>query len=119
MEEMTVMAEQVEAQTAKAIERAKAPARLPRRLRRKLVGGRLNRTLVYIDQVTKDELRAMSQATGLSQIVLANIAIRSLASSDSIQDLAAQREGELAASGVIQGEGELAASGVIQGEGAA
>jgi hypothetical protein len=47
---------------------------------------------MHIDKDTKEALRAMAAASGLSQIQLANLAIRALAESKAFQETVAEAE---------------------------
>lgn len=63
-----------------------------RRRKRSANGTRLGRELVHIDKDTKEFLREMSIASGLSQIQLASLAIRSLAESNAFNETVAEAE---------------------------
>lgn len=63
-----------------------------RRRKRSANGTRLGRDLVHIDKGTKEFLREMSAASGLSQIQLASLAIKSLAESNAFKEAVAETE---------------------------
>lgn len=65
---------------------------ISRRRKRSANGTRLGRDLVHIDKVTKEFLREMSAASGLSQIQLASLAIKSLAESNAFKEVVAEIE---------------------------
>jgi len=69
-----------------------APVKVSRRRKRSANGTRLGRDLMHIDKDTKEALRAMAAASGLSQIQLANLAIRALAESKAFQETVAEAE---------------------------
>lgn len=80
----------------------KKPAYQPsqRRRKRSKKGNRLSRSLIHVDQSTKDLLVAMSQATGAPQIQLVAYAIKTLSEVMQAEQLAS----ELAEANKVAGE---------------
>lgn len=62
-----------------------------RRRKRSKKGNRLSRSLIHVDQSTKDLLAAMSQVSGIPQIQLVTYAIKTLSDVMQAEQLAAEQ----------------------------